>query len=248
MNELFILGSGNAFNINARGHTAFLLDQKILIDCGPTILLKTQEFRIDLSSLKYILITHYHGDHFAGIPFLLIYFKYILHRKEKLTIMGPEGLNIHFNKIMEVTYPNMEFDFEIEFIELNKNDEIFCNPYIIKSYPITHKEESIGYRIVDNKHSFAFTGDTILNEEVFILMDAVDIGIIELSLWDNPNQEISHVSLQELISLRDKINVKHLFFNHITDSLAEEVKKINQNIKPIGIPLYDGMKIDFNHL
>ena len=245
MQEVFILGSGNAFNIDKRGHTAFLLDKKFLIDCGATTLYKIQEFNIDLTSLKYVLITHFHGDHFAGLPFVLIYLKYILHRSEPIKIVGPIGLKENYQQLMNLTYPDMEFPFLVQLQELQKQEEIFLENYQIKAYPITHKTESIGYRIEDAQHSFAFTGDTILNEEVFTLMEGVDVGIVELSLWDNPDNKVMHVSLEELIRLRGKIHAKRLYFNHITDSLTKEVLKLSKNYPGFGIPLSDGTKIYF---
>lgn len=245
MQECFILGSGNAFNLDARGHTSFLLDRKILIDCGATTLLKIQQFKVDISNLKCILITHFHGDHFSGIPFLLIYFKYILNRTDPIFIIGPEGIKTKFEQLIEINYPELQFPYSIEFIELNKRDSINFQEYKIKSYPITHKKESIGYQILDNHHSFAFTGDTILNQEVFDLLLNIDIGILELSLWKNPNLEVAHVSLEELIQYRDQIHVKQLYFNHLTDELAKEVKTLNQTYKNFGIPLFDGMRILF---
>ncbi len=245
MQEIMVLGSGNAFCIDGRGHTSFLLDQKLLIDCGATTLYKIQEMKVDLNHLKAILITHFHGDHFAGMPFVLIYLKYILNRKEKLILVGHEGFKENYQILMSVTYPEMEFPFDIEIIELNKSDGFVLDHYVIQSFPITHKSESIGYRIVDDFHRFAFTGDTILNQEVLDLMDGVDVGIMELSLWENPNQMVSHVSLQEVIQHRDKIKAKKLYFNHITNALAEEVQKLNKDYPNFGLPLYDGMKIYF---
>jgi ribonuclease BN (tRNA processing enzyme) len=248
MKELLVLGSGNAFNTDARGHTSFLLDRKILIDCGATVLLKIQEFKVDLNELEIILITHYHGDHFAGVPFILIYLKYILKRTKPLILMGPIGLIENYQKLLDVTYPQMDFGFTISFKELKPNELAFYKNYQIRTFPITHKQESIGYRIEDNNHSFAFTGDTLLNENVLDLMKHVDVGIMELSLWENPNKEISHVSLEELKMYRDFIKAKHLFFNHITNELSEEVKKITKKIPNFGSPLYDGMIINFDDL
>lgn len=245
MKECFILGSGNAFNMDGRGHTAFLLDQKLLIDCGATTLLKIQEFRIDISHLKGILITHFHGDHFAGIPFLLIYFKYILNRREPLFLIGPKELKAKFQQLMNLNYPDIELPFPMEFQEMDKSDAISFEDYKIVSCPITHKEESIGYQIFDKNHSFAFTGDTKLNHEVIELFKHIDIGILELSLWENPNKEVAHVSLQELIEIRDQIKVRRLYFNHLTNPLYDEVMKLNEIYKNFGTPLYDGMKILF---
>ncbi|MFN3603731.1 MAG: MBL fold metallo-hydrolase [Leptonema sp. (in: bacteria)] len=242
MKDCIIIGSGNAFNTDARGHCSFLLDSIFLIDCGPTILLKRESLNIDFSKIKVVLITHFHGDHFAGLPFLVLYFEYILKRKEILYILGPKHIKNQYWALMNLIYPNININFTIEFVEI-QNTYTFQN-YQITPYPITHKEESIGYKIFDGNHSFAFSGDTILDENVYPLYDNIDVGIIELSLKENANHT-SHVSLEELILNRSKIKAKKLYFNHLYDELAEEVRKINQLNPEFGTPLYDGMRICF---
>lgn len=242
MKYFIVIGSGNAFNSDKRGHCSFLLDDIILIDCGPTILLKREELQIDFSKIKIVLITHFHGDHFAGLPFLILYFQYILKRKEKLFILGPKNIKQQYFSLMELLYPNLKIDFSIDFVEI-QNTYYFEN-YLITAFPITHKEESIGYKISDSKHSFAFSGDTILNEKVYHLFENVDIGIIELSL-KTKEESSSHVSLEEMIKDRKNIKAKKLYFNHIYDDLAEEVEKINERILGFGKPLQDGMRIEF---
>lgn len=242
MKYCIVIGSGNAFNSDKRGHCSFLLDDIILIDCGPTILLKREELQIDFSKIKLVLITHFHGDHFAGLPFLILYFQYIVKRKEKLTILGPKNIKQQFFSLLELMYPNLKIDFEIDFIE--KQNNYYFENYFISAFPITHKEESIGYKISDERHTFAFTGDAMLDEKVYNLLENVDIGIMELSL-KTKEENSSHISLEEVIKDRKKIKVKKLYFNHIYDQLAEEVEKINEHISEFGKPLQDGMRIEF---
>ncbi len=243
MENVVVIGSGNAFNTDGRGHTCFLLDSRILIDCGATILQKVESLKIDISKVDVVLVTHFHGDHYGGIPFLLIYYKYILRRERPLFLAGPEGIEVKYKELLNLFYPEMEFPYEIKFVKISS---IYTfDKYYIQALPITHKEESVGYRILDEEHSFAFTGDTILNEQVYELLYNVDIGIMELSLWNNSEKKVMHVSLEELLVSRKRIKVKKLFFNHITNAIAEKIKEISKKDPSFGIPLEDGMIIPF---
>ncbi len=242
MKECIVLGSGNAFNSDARGHCCFLLDEIFLIDCGPTVLIKREEFKIDFSKIKIILITHFHGDHFAGVPFLILYFQYILKRKEKLYILGPENIKKQYDSLMDLIYPNLQIDFSLEFIEIQEDYDF--EEYHIKAIPMLHKEESLGYRINDSQNSFAFTGDTKWNDNIISLFKDVDVAIIELSFKEKIENS-SHLSLEELRQYRNKIQPKKLFFNHLYDELSKEVEDLTKENFNFGTPLYDGMKIHF---
>lgn len=242
MKECIILGSGNAFNSDKRGHCCFLLDEIFLIDCGPTVLLKREEFNVDFSKIKMVLVTHFHGDHFSGLPFLVLYFQFILNRKEILYILGPRGIQNQYNALLNLVYPNMQINFPLEFIEIH--DSYSFEEYYIKAIPMLHKEESVGYRINDSIHTFAFTGDTKWNESIITLFDDVDVAIIELS-FKKKILDSSHLSLEELKQNREKIKAKRLFFNHLYDELSREVEILNTMNSGFGIPLYDGYKIYF---
>ena len=88
MVEIQFLGTGNAFCPSDRLHSLVLLDGHILVDAPPTIIPQLRRADISPSSISNLLITHWHGDHTFGLPFLLIERKYISDREgdSKLTI------------------------------------------------------------------------------------------------------------------------------------------------------------------
>ena len=94
--QLQVLGCGDAFSSGGRLHTCFLLQNgtgggalpPTLLDCGATSLAAMKGRGIEPATIRAILITHLHGDHFGGLPFLLADAHYRARRTEPLTLAG----------------------------------------------------------------------------------------------------------------------------------------------------------------
>ena len=87
------LGCGDAFASGGRLQTCFCLDggeQPLLIDCGATALVGLKRERIDPGSIGWVALSHLHGDHFAGIPWLILDGQFS-GRDQPLVIAGPPG-------------------------------------------------------------------------------------------------------------------------------------------------------------
>ena len=89
-----MLGTGNAFLPHQRYHSFLIFDGKHIIDAPPTALLSLRREGISPADIETIFITHLHGDHVFGLPFLLLEKKYISDREGKrpLTIVGSSGV------------------------------------------------------------------------------------------------------------------------------------------------------------
>jgi ribonuclease BN (tRNA processing enzyme) len=228
MKQVRALGSGNAFNSDGRGHASFLLthsaDRSLLLDCGATTLYKIKQYKIDISALDLVLLTHFHGDHFAGLPFVLLEMDLLLGRKKELLIAGPPGVTQRCQALLELCYPEYEFSFQISYVPFISDLEIF--DFKIKAFRLDHRPESLGYRITGPAgKTVAFSGDTAFNEKLIPLFAGVDLGWLEVSLEKKPVQAVSHVSLEELIAGKEKLTARRLYFSHIYDDLAEKLNE-----------------------
>ncbi len=72
------VGSGDAFGSGGRFQTCIALAAhsadvpSVLLDCGATSLTALRQQQIDLNQIEAVLVTHLHGDHFGGLPFLVL--------------------------------------------------------------------------------------------------------------------------------------------------------------------------------
>src|SRR5439155_1704622 len=90
--EITFLGSGNAFAADGRYWSSFLVDKKYLFDAPPTLLPHLKQLRVPLPDIEVIFLTHHHGDHFMGVPFLFLEYLYMTERSNDLYIVGPPGV------------------------------------------------------------------------------------------------------------------------------------------------------------
>ncbi len=63
----------------------------VLLDCGPTTLVALKKLGLSPSDIDVILLSHHHGDHFAGVPFLVLHECYQGSRTKPLVVYGPDG-------------------------------------------------------------------------------------------------------------------------------------------------------------
>jgi len=107
--------------------------------------LQLRKFKVKFQRLKYVLISHLHGDHFLGI-FGLISSMNLLGRTQELTIFGPEGLEEIIRHQFKIT--QVYLGFELKFIMLNCTDKtkIFeDNSIEIFAFPLKHRVTCFGF-------------------------------------------------------------------------------------------------------
>ncbi len=241
MKKVTVIGSGNAFNMDGRAHACYLLEDTegdlMLMDFGATSLLRMQENRIDAGRIDYLILTHFHGDHFLGLPFLLLHLDLILKRKKEFIILGPEGVQSVCTRLMDLAYPGLEISFPLVYREITTSP-VNAGRFIIRPFPINHRPESLGYAVSGSSgRIFSFSGDSRFDDNLLDLIAGSDLAVIELSLEEQEEGSVSHVSLGELINGRNQIRAKRIVFSHIYDDLAAKARRAG-----IGESARDGME------
>src|SRR3954470_4964329 len=106
--QLQFVGCGDALGSGGRSNTCFHVTGaavNFLIDCGATSLPALKHLGIAREPIDLILITHFHGDHFAGLPFLLLDAQFT-RRARPLVIAGPHGIEMRLTQVMEALFEN----------------------------------------------------------------------------------------------------------------------------------------------
>src|ERR1700684_1687224 len=106
--QLQFVGCGDALGSGGRFNTCFHVtgeNVNFLIDWRESSLPALKRLGIARDAIDLILITHFHGDHFGGLPFLLLDAQFT-RRSRPLMIAGPEGIQMRLAQVMEALFEN----------------------------------------------------------------------------------------------------------------------------------------------
>ena len=163
--EITFLGTSSAVHSNTRSHPSIVLKafgETILFDCGEGTQRQLIYAKISPMKISKIFITHYHGDHILGIPGLLQSMSF-RGRETKLTIYGPKGLDNLRDAISSLGFPN--FDFPLEWIEVDSGIIIENEEYVIKAQRVKHNTLTLAYSVEE------------LKKPRFLRQKAIDLGV-----------------------------------------------------------------------
>ena len=186
--EIKILGNGGCLN-KGLPHNAFLVDGRLLAEAPPDIMNSLNTHGIRVETIDSVFVSHLHGDHTFGLPFLIInqWFHSIKAGAGKvLTITGPKGVREHVHQItglaFKATHPCMEWlKNKVVFREIDHRSETRLNANVFSYFKLDHVIDTYGFLIATSeKKRFAYIADTRwcpqvervlkLNPE-FVLMD-----------------------------------------------------------------------------
>src|SRR3990172_4929823 len=104
--DLLFLGSGNAFAAGGRAFSSFLLNGRYLFDAGPTLLQQLRKASVPSGNIDLVLVSHFHADHFFGLPFLFLD-SWREERTKDIYIAGPPGIEERAEGLFELAFPRL---------------------------------------------------------------------------------------------------------------------------------------------
>jgi len=127
----------------------------MLFDCGEGTQRQLMRSQVGLPELEEIFITHFHGDHYLGLPGMLKTFS-LRQRETKLTVYGPPGLKELFGTLGrvfgKVSYP-------LDIVELRPGEALERDGYKVLVFPVHHGVTAVGYAIAEAPRPGFFDAD-----------------------------------------------------------------------------------------
>jgi len=160
--EITFLGTGGSWPTVKRNVSAIAIKRGgeiLLFDCGEGTQRQIQKSKLSYMQISKIFITHYHGDHFLGLPGLIQTMQ-LNDREEPLYIYGPRGLRKLVSQILSLGYFTPTY--EIVATELDDNCSIKFEGYIIKTLKVYHNVPTFAYCLEEDKRPGKFSKEKAL--------------------------------------------------------------------------------------
>jgi ribonuclease BN (tRNA processing enzyme) len=242
--QLQFVGCGDAFGSGGRSNTCFHVSGdrvNFLIDCGASSLPALKRLRIARDDIDLILITHFHGDHFAGLPFLLLDAQFS-RRTRPLVIAGPQGIETRLPQLMEALFEHSsrtKQKFDLSVIALKPGETREFGAVNVTPFSVVHGESGgpfLGYRIEAAGRVIAYSADTEWTQTLVPLAREADLFIAEAYTYDKVVK--NHLSLTTLEAHLPEIKPKRLILTHMSDDMLERLDTLAHT------PAHDGMIVE----
>jgi ribonuclease BN (tRNA processing enzyme) len=220
------IGSGDAFGSDGRFQACISVrgaGSHVLLDCGATSLVAMKRQGVDPSSVDAILVSHLHGDHFGGIPFLVLDGQFS-GRQTPLTLVGPPTLRDRVTRAMEVLYPGsseVKRKFELRFVELPERTDTALESFSVTAYQVPHGSGAPAYafRLAYGDKLIAYSGDTAWTDALVDASRDADLFICELYSFDKVIK--NHLAYATFQQHRPRLTCRRVVFTHMSpDTLA----------------------------
>jgi ribonuclease Z len=157
--DVVFFGTSGSMPTADRAPTALMIrrgGERLLFDCAEGTQRQMLRSNVGLVDLREVFLTHYHADHYLGLPGMLKTFA-LRGREGPITIYGPPGLSELFSSLRRIfgklTYP-------YELVELSAGDSLAREDYRLVTFPVAHGVSSVGYALVEDDRPGRFDVET----------------------------------------------------------------------------------------
>jgi ribonuclease BN (tRNA processing enzyme) len=231
MKRLRFIGSGDAFGSGGKYHTCFLVETErpFLVDFGASSLIALKRWGVDPNGIGTILVTHLHGDHFGGLPFLMLDAHLVSRRTAPLTIAGPPGFKARLHTAMECFFPGstgIPPKFELTLLELEPERPVEIDGLRVTPFEVRHFSGAppFAYRIEHGGKVLTYSGDTEWADTLVPAARGADLFICEAYFFDKKVKW--HLDYATLKSQLGAIGARRVILTHMSAELLGRLGEV----------------------
>jgi len=239
--QVRFVGCGDALGSGGRFNTCFHVTGSgvnFLIDCGASALPALKRLDIAREDIDLILITHFHGDHFGGLPFLLLDAQFT-RRSRPLVIAGPAGIETRLAQVMEALFEHSSRTkqrFDLSVVALTPEETRAFGAVKVTPFAVVHGYSGgpfLAYRVEAEGRIIAYSADSEWTETLIPLGRDADLFIAEAYYYDKIVK--NHLSLKTLEAHLAQINPKRLVLTHMSDDMLRRLDSLAYNAASDGM-------------
>ena len=242
--KIRFVGTGDAFGSGGRSQTCIHLSNHgdaLLVDCGATSLVALKAQGLDPGAIGAVAITHLHGDHFGGLPFLILDGQFSA-RTTPLLIAGPPGTAARLAQAMDSMFPGSSTArrrFEVEVTELVPDGTaIALGAATVRGWEVQHASgaPSLALRVDLGRASFGYSGDTQWTAALAAAARGTELFAAEAYTYARPIRY--HLDYQTLRAHLPELGAQRVVLTHMSGDMLGRLTEAD-------LPAaHDGMTID----
>jgi ribonuclease Z len=154
--DLVFLGTSASMPTSQRAPAAFLVrrgGERLLFDCAEGTQRQLQRSTVGLPDIEEIFLTHFHGDHFLGLPGMLKTFALRGREDVGLTVYGPEGIRDLFSRLKPFLG---RLPYRLTTVELAVGETLERGEYVLETFAVDHGVPALGYALVEHERPGRF--------------------------------------------------------------------------------------------
>ncbi len=227
-----VVGSGDAFGSGGRLQTCFHVtgqDATFLIDCGATALIGMRRLGLDPNAVDAIVLSHLHGDHFAGLVWWVMQAQFEGGRTRPLTVVGPIGTEERYRATAELLYPGstgFKPEFALEFVNFEDGGSVSRDGFDVAAYGVKHPSGSLSAALrfaVDGK-VLSFSGDTEWVEALVACAEGADLFICEC--YGFSGRAYYHMTWETIEPHIRRLTARRVLLTHMNPEMLAKAETI----------------------
>lgn len=242
--KVTFVGSGDAFGSGGRFNTCILVEAPEIcfaIDFGCSSLIAMKALGLSHNMIDAILLTHIHGDHCGGVPFLIMDGMLAAKRRTPLTIAGPAETRIGLDRVRDALFPGMDAmtpKFDVETIEMETLRPHDIRGLKVTTYPAIHTAQTnpTSMRVEVAGKVIAYTGDSEWTEHMPDLARGADLFITECYFHQKPVP--FHMNYPVIRDRKGELDAKRIILTHMHDEMLAQTDAVPEDCA------YDGMVLE----
>lgn len=231
--RITVIGCGDAFGSGGRFNAATLIETKdgaCLLDCGASTMTALNAVGVDPDRISVIVLTHLHGDHFGGVPFLLLDAQWVRRRTRPLTIIGPPGTRRRVHAALEALFDGASartpwcFAWRVE--EVEPGHDFTIDDFALHTTEVIHPcgAPATAVRIAAAGKTFVHSGDTEWTDALPSIAAGADLLFLECFAYE-PTP--THLDYKLIASKRPLFDAKRIVLTHMGPAMLDRIGEID---------------------